>query len=169
MQLSVDELFICVEVGKANPLPFRKTVIFLQIAFGRTVSLTVTLEEQVVEFPDRSVAVTVTVLTPIFGQVNIVWEATKDWIPQLSVGLFAGGETIVTVPELLRKAVRLKQVNEGGLISKTVTAELQVLEFELLSVTVSVTALLPRLAQVKLDGAAFVLKIPQASFEPLFI
>ena len=47
--------------------------------------------------------------------------------------------------------------------------ELQELELELLSVTVSVTAFEPTFTQVNEEGTGIVEKIPQASFEPLLI
>ena len=78
---------------------------FLQSAFGRSVSETVTDAAQVVVFPATSVAVTVTVFPPRLAQVNNDDEPVKDKIPQLSVGLFAGGEPKVTVPRLVRNAV----------------------------------------------------------------
>ena len=69
----------------AVPAPLSCTVIFLQIAFGRSVSETMTEALQVDVFPLTSVAVRVTMFAPRLEQLNTVGFADKDKIPQASL------------------------------------------------------------------------------------
>ena len=57
----------------------------------------------------------------------------------------------------------------GTKLSSTVTVALQVEILLLLSVTVNITVLAPKFAQVKLVGSILNVTAPQASFEPLSI
>ena len=63
----------------------------------------------------------------------------------------------------------LWQMAVGAMASTTVTVALQVAVLPALSVTVSVTGLAPRLAQVKLAGATLREAMPQLSEEPLLM
>jgi len=57
----------------------------------------------------------------------------------------------------------------GAILSTTVTVAVQVETFPFTSVTVSVTVLLPTLAQVNELGETITVAIPQLSLEPLLI
>jgi hypothetical protein len=66
----VEPLFTAAELVAPIPAPFNHTVTFWQIAFGFTVSRTVTVAVQILKLPFTSVTVKVTVLEPAtFAQV----------------------------------------------------------------------------------------------------
>ena len=69
-QASEDPLLICAAVIEAFPDASSCTVMFWHVATGATWSSTVTVEEQVEEFPFESVTVSVTVFAPTFAHVN---------------------------------------------------------------------------------------------------
>ena len=84
-QASEEPLFTSAPVIEIFPVPSNCTVIFLQVATGSILSSTVTVAVQVAEFPLTSVPVSVTVLVPIFAQVNEEISRLKDTAPQASV------------------------------------------------------------------------------------
>ena len=88
-QASVVPLFTWKALRVAFPALFRITVIFRQVVTGRTVSLTVTIAEQVAVNPKISLAMSVAVLVPTFTQVKLFGFTEVKAIPQLSdvVGL----------------------------------------------------------------------------------
>ena len=72
----------------------------LQLATGTIVSNTVTVEIQLPEFPEASVAVIVTVLTPRLVQSNVVVETDIVESKQLSVlPLSISVESIIAIPK----------------------------------------------------------------------
>ena len=71
VQLSLDPLLICAAVTEPVPAPLSCTVLFWQIAVGRVVSDTVTVDVQVAVFPLASVTVSVTVFGPTFAHVKL--------------------------------------------------------------------------------------------------
>ena len=78
---------------------------------------------------------------------------------------------MVTVPEAFKYALMFCAIATGAVTSWTVTVANPVFTFPLLSVTVKVTVLVPKLAQVNVLGETDnnALLIPQASVEPLLI
>jgi hypothetical protein len=152
-QASLEPLFTCAAVIAAVPAAFNWTVIFWQIAVGGVTSTTVTVAVQVDEFPLPSVTVSVTVLAPTLAQVNDDGDTLNVTAPQTSeLPLFTWAAVMVAVPEELRLTVIFWQLATGGVTSTIVTVAVQVDEFPFTSVTVSVTLLNPRLAQVKVEG-----------------
>ena len=85
--------------------------------------------------------------------------------------MFTSAPVIVTVPEAFKYALMFCAIATGAVTSWTVTVAKPVFTFPLLSVTVKVTVLAPKLAQVNVLGETDnnALLIPQASVEPLFI
>ena len=76
-QLSVDPLFTSAGLIVAEPDWSRKTVIFLQTITGVVLSCTLTIALQVEIIPVLSVTVRVTLLDPIFEQVNVLGETIR--------------------------------------------------------------------------------------------
>jgi len=169
-QLSKLPLLICDDVMLAVPDEFRFTEIFWHIAVGSTLSSTVTVAVQVEEFPLTSVTVNVTVFAPTFEQLNVAGETVIVPIPQASeLPLSTSPAAIVTVPAALSWTVIFWQTATGAVLSITVTLAVQVEEFPFTSVTISVTTLLPSLAQVNDEGETESEAIPHASELPLLI
>jgi hypothetical protein len=72
---SLETLFTAIESIVKVPVIINRPVMFLQMAAGTTVSETVTVDVQIVEFPEASVTVNVTVFAPMFAHVNELGEA----------------------------------------------------------------------------------------------
>ena len=126
-----------------------------QVIEGAWVSLTVTVKVQVLLLPLASVAVLVTVVTPIGKVEPEVRLLTRLVTEQLSVALTLK----VTLLRLHKpaSAVRTRlagQVIKGALVSRTMTRCTQLLVLPLVSVTVQVTKFVPgrKLAVGALDS-----------------
>src|SRR6476646_9438053 len=116
-----------------------------QLIVGASVSLTVTVKLQFLEFPAASVAVHVTVLLP-FGKVEpeAGTHVTVGFPGQLSVAVgVANVTTAEQCPRSLGLVIFPGQLIVGASVSLTVTVKLQFLEFPAASVAVHVTVLLP--------------------------
>ena len=171
-QASVDPLLIWEAVIDAVPVAFNWTVMSLVTTTGLTVSAIVTIAVPVLAFPFTSVTVKVTVLAPMFEQVNELGDTDmiELFIPQASVEpLFTcDGKTII-LPVASKWAVIFWVITLGLIVSKTVTIAVPVLTLLFTSLTVKVTVLVPTFKQLKLLGVTINVEIPQASVEPLLI
>ena len=140
----------------------------MQTTTGGVTSITVAIAEQVEEFPLPSVMVRTTVFAPRLAQVNVfgvkLAVKTVQLSPEPTPTTEAPSEPL---PTLLRVPVAFEQTAVGAIKSRTVTVAEQVLLLPLTSVTVRMTELAPKLAQVKLLLFRVVVAMPQASFEPL--
>ena len=99
-QLSTEPLSTSAGRIEALPVPSRYTVIFCAAAEGEMVSNTVTTAVAVEVLLFTSVAVSVTLLAPIFAHVNEEILTERVVGPQLSVdplSIFAG--VIIALPE----------------------------------------------------------------------
>src|SRR5690606_21389470 len=115
-----------------------------------------------------SVTVRVTLFGPKSAQVKSVISIEVVAIPQASVlPPSTSAAAIETFPVASRKTVMFWQTAVGATLSSTVTTVVQVLEFPLTSVTVSVTVFEPTSAQVKSVTSMLVLAIAQLSALPL--
>jgi hypothetical protein len=132
--------------GTTEPLPAasRKTVAALQVTEGGSISATITLAFEFTEFPEASVAVTVTRLNPRFAQVKTVLLTVAVTPGQLSVIVeITSAAVIVAVPEALRLTVIFLVTSDGGSGSVTVMLKEQLAKLPEASVTVYVTAVTP--------------------------
>ena len=121
--------------------------------------------------PPPSVTVKVTVALPTSVQVSVDGLAVKEAIPQLSVEpLLMAAPVTVAIPLAFRVTLVFWHTATGGTTSLAtmVTVEVHVLVFPFTSVTVNVTVFGPTLEQLKFNGVALKLAIPQASLLPLF-
>ena len=135
---------------------------------GDSSSTTVTTCVAVVVFPDPSVTVHVTVVSPNGNAVGAL--LTKDATEQLSVVVGVPKLTLVAVhPVLVFTVNAVGAVILGGSLSITVTVAAAELVLPLTSVTSSVTEFVPISLQLKLEGDTLIEPIPQASEEPLSI
>jgi hypothetical protein len=168
LAVQLSELPLFTEEVDSVPLPpaLRETVADWQIAVGRMVSRTETVAVHVLLLEDASVTVRVTVVEPISEQVKAEGETLSPRLPdavQLSeLPLLTAAATSVAVPDPLRKTVTGWQTGEGSIVSETVTVAVQVLLFKEASVTVRVTELEPRFAQVKAEGETLRPRLPLA-------
>ena len=166
VQLSLEPLFTLAAVTDAFPLPSRQTVKFWQFATGGVQSFTVTVEVQVDELPEPSVAVSVTTFAPMFPQLNVFGKTESVGVLQLSeeaLSTFAAVMEAFPLPS--RQTVKFWQEATGGVQSFTVTVEVQVDELPEPSVTVSVTTFGPRFAQLNVFGKTVDEAMPQLSLE----
>lgn len=107
-------------------------------------------------------------LLPTLAHVNEFGETVMLKIPHASdEPLFTWAAVIVAFPEAFRLTDMFWQRATGGTLSTTVTVDVQVETFPLLSVTVNVTMFDPILAQVNVVGEIESDAIPHASFDPL--
>ena len=166
VQLSLEPEFTWEPVIVAVPALLRKTVWLLQIAFGFTVSITVTIAIQDAVFPLASDTETETLFAPRFPQEKEDGNAVKPVTAQLSVGKLAGGEGGMRLPELSRNTVILTQVTEGGVVSRTAILAEQVAVFPLFSVTIKTTAFDPKFRQKNAEGETDKNETRQLSVEP---
>jgi hypothetical protein len=160
--LSPDILLICVYDTVTMPVLSRNTVGLAHMATGGVTSCTVIMDVQVEVLPFASVTERLTVCTPVFAQVYETLAGRNVRVPpQLSEEpLFISAAVTVTLPDPSRVAVTLRHTAVGGIISCTVTTEVQVAVLPLTSVTVRVTVLGPRLVQVKLAGITENKRVP---------
>ena len=111
---------------------------------GGVVSTTVTVKPQLVVLPLASLAVQLTAVIPVGkGLPEDGVQITVTFGSQLSVAVVTNR---TTVPEVLvHSATRFGgQVIAGGVVSVTLTTAIQVLDAFWLSVTVSITGVVPR-------------------------
>ena len=126
----------------------------------------VTTAVPVLIFPFTSVTVKVTVLFPIFEQVNELGETVVVAIPQASVDpLLTWEPVIVAAPKLFNWTVMFWVVTTGLTVSNTVTTADLVTKFPLTSVTVNTTLLFPTFEHVNVLGETVLVAIPQISDE----
>jgi hypothetical protein len=148
------------------PLLFNRTVMFLQIATGATVSNTVTVDVRVAVFPFTSVTVIVTVFAPMFAQVKLLGLTAKLAIPHASLEpLSTASESMEAAPAPFNRMVIFLQITEGAVASAIVTVEVQVALLPLTSVTVNVTVFAPISEHVNAFGLTEREAIPHESVE----
>ena len=170
--VSVEPLFISAPVMVTVPKLFNWAVIFRAIAIGLIVSLTVTTAVPVLLFPFTSTTVKVTVLVPIFEQLNVlgVTDNNEVFTPQASnEPLFICAAVILTEPLDPKKTVLFIVVTVGLIVSITVTVAVLALTFPATSVTVNVTVAFPTFTQRKIFGVTVIVAMPQLSDELLSI
>ena len=116
-------------------------------------SFTVTLNEQLAEFPAASLTLQVTVVVP-FGKIAPETGA-HEGVPtpgQLSLAVGAGNVTAAEHwPGVFATVMLAGQVIEGGCVSFTVTVNEQLAEFPAASLTVQITVVEP-FGNVEPDG-----------------
>lgn len=129
-------------------------------------SITVTVAVQLAVFPLASVPVSVTVFTPTFVQLNVLFERLNV-IPQLSVlPLSTSNVVIVAVPVASNATVTDLHNTTGANVSMIVTVVVHVDVFPLASTPVSVTVVVPMSAHVNELLDTLIITIPQLSVLP---
>src|SRR5258706_15863173 len=135
-----------------------------QVSVGSSVSLTVTVKVQLLVLPLASVAVQVTVVTPLLKLVPLVFLMMRR--PPRS-SLFPFATLLRSVRTQVPKAVLVLmfdgQVNVGSSVSLTVTVQEQMLLLPLASLTVQVTVVTPLLKLVPLAGLQLTVEPGQLS------
>ncbi len=108
-------------------------IVVVDVDGGATVvvvsGIHVTRTEQLAVFPDGSTPVAVTVVVCIEELQGTIDGDTESCTPHASLANVTRSETVTTVEEEILKLAR--QVIMGGVVSITVTIELQLLEFPL--------------------------------------
>ncbi len=138
-QASVLLLSTCATVSVPWPVLSRKTIGFLHNAVGGVLSLIVTLAVHVAELPPASVALSVTVLMPIWEQLNMLGVTIKEK-KQLSVlPLFTDAGSKVKLPLTPKFSDTFLHFATGGVKSFKVTVNEQLAALLLPSLAVSVT------------------------------
>ena len=129
VQLSLDPLLICAAVTEPVPALLSCTVLFWQIAVGRVVSDTVTVDVQVAVFPLASVTVSVTAFGPTFAHVKLsgVAEIVKVQVSVDALLICAAVTEVVPAP--FKIAVRFWHIAVGRIVSCTVIVAEQVAVF----------------------------------------
>ena len=146
----------------------RKTVAFWQDKTGGVVSLTETVAPQLEELAFASVTVRITEFAPRFPQLKLELDKANELILQLSEEpLLTCAVFMVPFPDPFKTTVTFWQIAFGKIVSRTVTTELQLDEFPLLSVTVRVTLFAPVFPQLKVDGLMVLVAIVQLSLVEL--
>jgi hypothetical protein len=115
------------------------------VVTGGCVSLTVTVNEQLDELPDGSVAVHVTVVVPTANVDPLAGTHTVVTGAQLSVTVGANVTTAPHTPVSLLCAMLAGHVITGAVVSVTVIVNVHEDEFADASVTVHVTVVTPTL------------------------
>jgi len=114
------------------------------VIVGFSASITVTVNEHDTVLFDASVAMQVTVVAPLLKVEPDAGVQTTVGVPQLSVADNTGQETTAEhSPASVFVTMFCGQVIAGGVLSMTVTVAVQLLDVLLLSVTVSVTLVVP--------------------------
>ena len=115
-----------------------------------------------------SITVSVTLFAPRSEHVNAEGATDREAIPQASEEpLFTSAAVIVAFPVASKETVMFRHNAVGETVSSTVTVELQVAVFPLVSVTVKMTVFVPTSEQLKLLGETDREAIPQLSVDPL--
>ena len=139
----------------AVPLPSSSRVRGWQTAVAARLSCTVTTAVQELVLPEASATARVTVLLPMLEQKKRSWLSARVSIPQLSLEpLSIWALVMVATPAASRLTLMGWQTAFGGMISETMASAVQEAVLPEASVTVMVTLLLPRLAQVKVVWVA---------------
>ena len=139
----------------------------VQLTTGAIASSTVTIAVHDASLPELSVTVSVTVFSPISLQVNSFTSRVRSAMVQLSVlPPSISAAVIVAMPAVSSCAVISRHTATGASVSLTATVVSHVLLLPEVSVTVSVTATLPRLSWVKVSGSTVVLAMAQLSVLP---
>src|SRR5258705_73297 len=116
-------------------------------------SLTVTVNVQVLVRALVSVAVQVTVVTPLIKSVPLAGLQTKVTPGQLSVAVGANVTWVVQAPRSVLTATLAGQVICGSSVSLTVTVKVQLAVLLAASVALQVTVVVPLSNAVPLAGA----------------
>ena len=168
MPLQLSLLAVTIFVGNNVPLPaasrLRTKVVPIQLTVGAILSTTVTCALHVAVLDAASVAVNVTLFTPVLVQSKLSISKLKLGTPPLSLeplSICAG--VMVTLPVLSNDTLISWHTAIGFTPSVMVTTAIQLLVLPLASATVTCTLFGPRLALVNAKGVAVVLVIPHAS------
>ncbi len=138
-----------------------------QRADGRTLSCTSTFAVQVATFPDTSVTVNVTGLSPICEQLKVFGLSVIEKMAQLSkLPLSTSPAATTTFPVTSNSAMMSWQIGVGGILSTIVTVAVQVETFPFTSVTVNTTKFVPKSLQSKTFGTTVKLAMAQLSKLP---
>ena len=139
----------------------------LQTAVGAVVSDTLTVAVQESTLPEASLRLRTTELLPMSEQLKELVLIVLLEMPQLSLDPPSTSAAVIeALPLPSRKTVRLLQTAVGGVTSLMVTVAEQEALLPEASVPVSVTVVVPILAQVKAVSLRTRLVIPQLSEEP---
>ena len=168
-QLSVLPLSISAVVIDAFPDASKFTVTFCTTIIGAAASTTVTIEVHVEDNPFASVAVSVTVFVPMLAHVNVVCDKLKLTEQLSELPLSTSAVVKVATPDASNVIVAGWHVAIGAVLSITVTVAVQVEAFPFTSITVKVTELVPKSAQVKLYFDKYIVSIAQLSKLPFSI
>jgi hypothetical protein len=132
------------------------------VIFGGSVSLTVTVNVQLVVLPEASVATLVTVVVPLGKLVPDAGVVATVTPGQLSLATGAGN---VTIAEQSRGCVFVTmfagQVMPGGSVSLTVTVKLALPCFPVSSVAVQLTVVVPLGSTLPDEGVQLTVMMPQ--------
>jgi hypothetical protein len=123
------------------------------VRVGAWWSVTVTVKVQALVRALVSVAVQVTVVTPLTKSVPLAGPQTKVTPGQLSVAVGANVTWAVQAPRSVLTATFAGQVICGSSVSLTVTVKVQLAELLAASVALQVTVVVPLLNAVPLAGA----------------
>ena len=152
-QASLEPSLMAPAVVEPVPAPSNCTVTSWHAAVGAMPSTIVATAVQVLPLPLTSTTVKVRLTAPTSLQPKAVWLRPTLAMPQASDDPLSTAAAVVPPePVVPSCTVMAWQMAFGATLSSTVTVAEQVLEFPLPSVTVSVTALVPTLPQVKLVG-----------------
>ena len=145
-QLSVPVAALKFTTAEHNPVSFTWLMFAGQLIIGACPSFIVTVKPQVAVFPERSVAVSTSFVTPCGNNPPLaIPVVTENVVPvQLSVIVGFGRMTVaVQVPESADCTIFEGQVIVGGTISLIVTLKLQLFVFPCRSVAVNVFNVTP--------------------------
>jgi hypothetical protein len=139
-----------------------------QVIFGASLSRTVTVNWHCDLLPEASLAVQVTVVTPLLNLDPEAGEQTTVGLGvQLSEAIGAGNVTAAEHrPGSVFSVTLAGQVITGGVMSTTVTTALQLALLPAGSVTVNVTEFGPRFEQLNVSGVTVREAIPHSAVLP---
>ena len=113
------------------------------VIIGAVVSFTVTVNDFVTEFPRLSVAVTFTVVTPTGNSEPDGTEYTTDRTPLTASDAVAVPNVTGVIGPVASTVTLAGTVNDGGVVSCTVTLNVFVAVLPWVSVAVTVTVVVP--------------------------
>jgi len=143
-QLSVGVGVVNVATAEHKPRAVFSAMLVGQVIAGFWLSLTVTVKVQAVVLLEASVAVQVTVVTPLWKVEPEAGTQAAVAPGQLSVGVgVAYVATAVQIPAAVFNVIFAGHVIAGGILSLTVTVKVQDAVFSEASVAVHVTVVVP--------------------------
>src|SRR5690606_20495979 len=132
---------------------------------GAKLSSTVTIAEQDAVLPKLSVAVRMTMFSPIWLQLKVSGVTSRIGMLQSSETPSTSSGVITTIPFSSRLTVISMHITMGG-ISSIVTSAIQVSVFPYASTTINATCCVPTSPQSKSYCERNKVSIPQLSVDP---